>query len=471
MAQKIINARAKNKRDTSANWTANDPVLLDGEIIIVDTADGEVREKIGDGIKTYTQLPFSDEKLRNLLNNHEGDSDIHVTAEEKAAWNSLHFTTITIPAGRMRGDVDGDGYVTDSDGLILENHLNNTEPITDETQLLCADANGDGAVNSKDKTKISQAINGIAQLGSLGPEVTGNWANNPNYATEEAQFYTDISITGMTAQHSASVIVQGSTSQTRFTKAECMEGVLRIYATACPIADLKAVVEFGLGDGSACITQESTDLTAEKSHIADGDIHVTAEQKAAWSESDVFIAKYGTTTNAEIEAAYQAGKAIFLQLDNTYPRVPLSIRLSSGSMFGFIQTTSTVGMILYQCAGDAWSTSISNTHASTHATGGSDPITPASIGAAPISTTTEATLSAASWSGNSAPYTYTLTVNGVTDTSMQEIVFATSINLEQLTAGQNANIQDGGQSANTIVLKAWGEKPTVDLPIRVIMRG
>ena len=110
-------------------------------------------------------------------------------------------------------------------------------------------------------------------------------------------------------------------------------------------------------------------------------------------------------------------------------------------------------------------------HASTHATDGSDPITPASIGAAPISTTIEATLSAASWSGDSAPYTYTLTVNGVTDTSTQEIVFATSINLEQLTAGQNANIQDGGQSANTIVLKAWGEKPTVDLPIRVIMRG
>lgn len=69
MAQKIINARAKNKRDTSANWTAADPVLLDGEIIIVDTAEGEVRKKIGDGTKKYSQLPFEDEKLRNLLNN------------------------------------------------------------------------------------------------------------------------------------------------------------------------------------------------------------------------------------------------------------------------------------------------------------------------------------------------------------------------------------------------------------------
>lgn len=69
MAQKIINARAKNKRDTSANWTAADPVLLDGEIIIVDTAEGEVRTKIGDGTKKYSQLPFEDEKLRSLLNN------------------------------------------------------------------------------------------------------------------------------------------------------------------------------------------------------------------------------------------------------------------------------------------------------------------------------------------------------------------------------------------------------------------
>nr|DAU87964.1 MAG TPA: Baseplate wedge protein [Caudoviricetes sp.] len=67
MAQKIINARAKNKRDTSANWTAADPVLLDGEIIIVDTAEGEVRMKIGDGTKKYSQLPFEDEKLRSLL--------------------------------------------------------------------------------------------------------------------------------------------------------------------------------------------------------------------------------------------------------------------------------------------------------------------------------------------------------------------------------------------------------------------
>ena len=62
---KTLNARIKNKRDTSANWTAQDPVLLNGEIIVVDTASGEMRFKIGDGTKRYSQLPFQDEILRN----------------------------------------------------------------------------------------------------------------------------------------------------------------------------------------------------------------------------------------------------------------------------------------------------------------------------------------------------------------------------------------------------------------------
>lgn len=64
---KTIAARVKHKRDTSANWTSNNPVLLNGEIILVDTADGELRFKVGDGTKRYTQLPFTDEPLRNLI--------------------------------------------------------------------------------------------------------------------------------------------------------------------------------------------------------------------------------------------------------------------------------------------------------------------------------------------------------------------------------------------------------------------
>lgn len=87
------------------------------------------------------------------------------------------------------------------------------------------------------------------------------------------------------------------------------------------------------------------------------------------------------------------------------------------------------------------------------------------------SETVTATLLAASWTGDAAPYSCALTVSGVTATSNQEVLPALNITAEQLEALQGANIQDGGQAANTMTLKAYGDKPTIDLPIRVIKRG
>lgn len=82
-----IEARVRNKRDTSANWTAQNPVLLNGEIILVDTNDGELRAKVGDGVKTYTQLPFSDEALRNLISQSSGKGDVLVVELSKTGWS------------------------------------------------------------------------------------------------------------------------------------------------------------------------------------------------------------------------------------------------------------------------------------------------------------------------------------------------------------------------------------------------
>lgn len=67
-----IDARVKHKRDTSANFTSANPVLLNGEIIIVDTDSGEVRTKTGDGVKRYSELPFDDERMKSLVNSKTG---------------------------------------------------------------------------------------------------------------------------------------------------------------------------------------------------------------------------------------------------------------------------------------------------------------------------------------------------------------------------------------------------------------
>ena len=79
MANKTFNARIKNKRDTSANWTAQDPVLLNGEIIAVDTASGETRFKVGDGEKTFTQLPYADENILSKIKTYTAGDGISIS--------------------------------------------------------------------------------------------------------------------------------------------------------------------------------------------------------------------------------------------------------------------------------------------------------------------------------------------------------------------------------------------------------
>lgn len=70
MATKNLNSRISWKKDTAANWSTNNPVLLDGEIIIVETASGEERFKIGDGTSHFNELPFQDEAVRNQIENN-----------------------------------------------------------------------------------------------------------------------------------------------------------------------------------------------------------------------------------------------------------------------------------------------------------------------------------------------------------------------------------------------------------------
>lgn len=78
-----------------------------------------------------------------------------------------------------------------------------------------------------------------------------------------------------------------------------------------------------------------------------------------------------------------------------------------------------------------------------------------------------ATLLAKNWVNG----VYTLSVNGVTATSIQDLTPSSTITSQQLTALQAANITDGGQAVNTIILRANGDVPAMDIPIRICLRG
>ena len=88
-------ARIQTKRDTSANWESNNPVLLNGEEILVDTNAGEIRKKVGNGTKKYNELPFIDEPIRTLIGNKvdkvtgKGLSTEDYTTTEKTKLNGI----------------------------------------------------------------------------------------------------------------------------------------------------------------------------------------------------------------------------------------------------------------------------------------------------------------------------------------------------------------------------------------------
>ena len=115
-------------------------------------------------------------------------------------------------------------------------------------------------------------------------------------------------------------------------------------------------------------------------------VNITPAKIGAASESKLpFWATYGTTTNAEIEAAYQAGNQVLVKTTDG-DAGELFARLSSGKAHFFC-----AGVKIYRCFNGNW-TDLSDSygftptvHASTHKKGGSDPIKPEDIGAAAAS--------------------------------------------------------------------------------------
>lgn len=65
--KKTIEASIRLRRDNDFNFEKikDTFIPLNGEVVLVDTATTGLRAKVGDGISTYAQLPFTDADLRN----------------------------------------------------------------------------------------------------------------------------------------------------------------------------------------------------------------------------------------------------------------------------------------------------------------------------------------------------------------------------------------------------------------------
>ena len=162
-------------------------------------------------------------------------------------------------------------------------------------------------------------------------------------------------------------------------------------------------------------------------------------------ENDVFYAIYGTTTNAEILAAYEAGKAVYLKVEGSHGVYRLLLVNSTTAYFGGI--TSTRRFARYRCFSDTWTTYDQ-------------------VVLAPMATSAAVTLSASGW--NSAAKTQTVTVSGVLANETKQLITPAPAAASQA-AYYNAGIRCTGQEADKLTFTAK-TIPTVNLTVYVVIQ-
>lgn len=153
MATKQFNSRIQWKKDTSANWTVNNPVLLNGEIAIVVTNAGETRFKVGDGTSSFIALPFQDEFIQDSIT----EVDDALLAHETDTGNPHAVTKSQVGLG----NVDN----------VKQYSVNNPPPYP------VTSVNGEtGAVNLTAEDVGALSTSGGTLTGNLtGRYLTGTW--------------------------------------------------------------------------------------------------------------------------------------------------------------------------------------------------------------------------------------------------------------------------------------------------------
>lgn len=111
MANKTLLAQIKQRSDTAANWTAKDPVIGNGELIIVETSAGEKRFKVGDGEKTFTQLPYADENILSKIKNYTAGNGISISDDGTISVTAAKIYTGTSNAPSADLGENGDIYI------------------------------------------------------------------------------------------------------------------------------------------------------------------------------------------------------------------------------------------------------------------------------------------------------------------------------------------------------------------------
>lgn len=196
MAEYHVKGIFKHRRDTSSNWTTKNPIILDGEIILVDTSAGDIRVKVGDGTKHYSELPFLDEKI------NVGTAYRALITDASGRLSASSVTSTEL--GYMSGVTSA--VQTQLDNKVPNSRTINEKALTSNITLSAEDVNAqpkitvNGIVQGDGSGNLSAVETINADLLDLTPAAVGlgNVDNVKQYSVENPPPYPVTSVNGQT---------------------------------------------------------------------------------------------------------------------------------------------------------------------------------------------------------------------------------------------------------------------------------
>lgn len=469
MGEQNLNIRIKHKYDTEANWNKNNPVLLSGEIAI--TSDKFGKHKVGDGTHKWSELSYAKAELT------KGDvtGALGYTPPSSDTWRGIQDNLISSSTTESLSAAQGKILKELVDGKAPSSHTHTKS----EVGLGNVDNTADATKSVKYAISAGSASSAAALTSNAGSSTqpvyfSGGKPVACSYTLGKSvpadALFTDHTYGNMKGATSSSAGSAGLVpapnigEQLKFLRADgawvIPTNTTYSVGTSSYLGITKLYTETGSAtDGT--MTQNAI-TTALNGKSATGHTHNYAGSSSAGGNANAAV---------KLATARKIGSASFdgtadITLSQMGLNVPVEITKAN---YLAKKKAGTLNANTYYNVIDEYdSANVINDSSVTANSAFSS--TKSEKTYAKKSTLVNTTLTASKWTGSSAPYSYVLSVSGVTSSNIVEIDYASNASSAAIEAYQNAMLADGGQTTNQITIKAT-EKPTVDIPITIVIRN
>ena len=469
MGEQNLNIRIKHKYDTEANWNKNNPVLLSGEIAI--TSDKFGKHKVGDGTHKWSELSYAKAELT------KGDviSALGYTPPSSDTWRGIQDNLISSSTTESLSAAQGKILKELVDGKAPSSHTHTKS----EVGLGNVDNTADATKSVKYAISAGSASSAAALTSNAGSSTqpvyfSGGKPVACSYTLGKSvpadALFTDHTYGNMKGATSSSAGSAGLVpapnigDQLKFLRADGTWVIPPNNSYSVGTSSYSGITKLYTETGSATdgtMTQNAI-TTALNGKSATGHTHNYAGSSSVGGNANAAVklatarkigsASFDGTTDITLS---QMGVINPIELTRAeYEDLIVNNRIDDNQYYNVIDDYDSDILINDSSVSKKYVYSSDKTEKTY----------------SKRSTTSTVTLSASTWSGSSAPYSYVLSVAGVTATNIIEINYASSASDAAIEAYQGAGLKDGGQSAGRITLLAT-EKPTVNIPITIIVRN